>query len=101
MKSFRLSEFVCDTGERCSPSESSQLEPTISVKNCAVLCDSEWLLKGALTLLGECRQLAGWNRKMVSNVTGVRVEFVQATSYELAASEETAIAICGFHVFLH
>jgi hypothetical protein len=37
---------------------------------------------------------------MVPNITGVRVEFFQATGYELAGSEETAIAIRGFHVLL-
>jgi hypothetical protein len=34
----------------------------------------------------------------MSPVTGVRAEFIQATGYELAGSEETAVAICGFHV---
>jgi hypothetical protein len=37
---------------------------------------------------------------MVPNVTGVRAEFVQATGYEVAGSEETAVVIRGFHVLV-
>ena len=98
-KSFRLGQLVGDTGERCSPSSSSQLQPRISVKDYAVLCDYERLQKDVVISLGECGQLGGWNREMVPNIAGVRVEFVQATGYELANSE-TAVVMRGFHMFL-
>jgi hypothetical protein len=37
---------------------------------------------------------------MVPKVAGVRAEFLQTTGYELATSEEAAVAILGFHVLL-
>jgi hypothetical protein len=96
MKSFRLGQLVGDTGERCAPSSSSELQPRISVKDYAVLCDYERLQKDVVISIGDCGQLGGWNREMVPNIAGVRVEFVKATSYELAGSE-AAIAMRGFH----
>src|SRR5271166_1771990 len=46
-------------------------------------------------------QLQGRARdESVPNVTGVRVEFVQATGCELAGSEDTGVVIRGFHVLL-
>ena len=50
--------------------------------------------------VGQMRQLGSWNREMMPNVTGVRAEVVQATGYELASSEESALVIFGFHVLL-
>lgn len=49
-----------------------------------MLGDYERLLEGEVPSLNECGQLGSWNREMVPNVTGMRVEFVQATGYELA-----------------
>src|ERR1022692_2342674 len=100
MKGFRLGQFIFDTWERCSALQSSQLKPSIPVKNRAVLCDHERLSKREVTQFSECGQLGCRNREMVPNVTEVRAEFVQATGYELAGSEKTAVAICGFHVLL-
>ena len=99
MKGFRLGQFVGDTGECGSPSSSSQLQPRISVKDHAVLCDYERLQKDAVISIGECGQLGGWNREMVPSIAGVRLEFVQATGHELANSE-AAVAMRGFYMFL-
>jgi hypothetical protein len=98
-KTFRLGQFVGDTGECGSPSSSSQLQPRISVKDYAVLCDYERLQKDVVISIGEGGQLGGWNRQMVPNIAGVRVQFVQATGYELA-NFEAAVVMRGFHMFL-
>ena len=64
--------------------QTSEIPPSVTVKYRSVSRDNERISKREVAQIGERGQLVGWYREVMSNVTGVRAEFVHAASDDLA-----------------
>ena len=80
MKGLVFGQFVFDTWECDLTLSASQLQPSVAVNHDPIPRDYEWLSISLFTLLGEGGQLGSWNRQLMPNVTGMRVEFVHAAN---------------------
>ena len=80
MKGLLFGQLVFDTWERHSTLSASQLQPSVAINHDPIPRDYEWLSKSLFTLLSESGQLGSWNRQLMPNVTGMRVEFVHAAN---------------------
>jgi len=80
MKGLLFGQLVFDTWERHSTLSASQFQPSVAINHDPIPRDYEWLSKSLFTLLSESGQLGSWNRQLMPNVTGMRVEFVHAAN---------------------